>query len=244
MSLSYLTNACTPIRVAPLPSQDTSTQRLPTKQSIVHTKSATLGSSRYARKEDNSLAVREGTQKLTRLNCPSRYARDWPYSSCGFSLHLRCIEIAKPSGELSVEFFSIIGETESSSLFFVLSSSVSPLFSIQFMQHTRSQGSPDFEAYSEQERELRERIRKFRSRLSKLVEKKVRILIPIADMGDANPPARRTIHQRACDSFTGARSSITRPAQSNTNTWQIPSHVMNTISNSTQFHGLEDEDAP
>ncbi|KAI3815551.1 hypothetical protein L1987_15222 [Smallanthus sonchifolius] len=64
------------------------------------------------------------------------------------------------------------------------------------MQHTRSQGSPDFEAYSELERELRERSRKFRSRLSELVEKK------------------------------------------------IPSHVMNTISNSTQFHGLEDEDAP
>ncbi|KAI3744351.1 hypothetical protein L1987_57430 [Smallanthus sonchifolius] len=112
------------------------------------------------------------------------------------------------------------------------------------MQHTRSQGSPDFEAYSEPERELRERNRKFCSRLSELVEKKVRIPIPIVDMGDANPPARRTVHQRACDGFTSARSSITRPALSNTNTWQIPSHVMNTINNSTKFHGLEDEDAP
>ncbi|KAI3774710.1 hypothetical protein L1987_49270 [Smallanthus sonchifolius] len=110
------------------------------------------------------------------------------------------------------------------------------------MQHTRSQGSPDFEAYSEPE--LRECSRKFRSRLSELVEKKVCIPIPIADMGDADPPARRTIHQRACDGFTGNRSSITRPNLPNTNTWQIPSHVMNTISNSNQFHGLEDEDEP
>ncbi|KAI3807792.1 hypothetical protein L1987_23726 [Smallanthus sonchifolius] len=112
------------------------------------------------------------------------------------------------------------------------------------MQYTRSQGSPDFEAYSEPERELRECSRKFRSRLSELVEKKVRIPIPITDMGDANPPARRTVYQRACDGFTGTRSSITCPAMANTNTWQIPSHVMNTISNSTQFHELEDEDAP
>ncbi|KAI3744489.1 hypothetical protein L1987_57571 [Smallanthus sonchifolius] len=112
------------------------------------------------------------------------------------------------------------------------------------MQHTRSQGSPDYEAYSEPEQELRERTRKFHSRLSELVEKKVRIPIRIADMGNDDPPARRTVHQRACDCFTGSRSSITRPNLPNTNTWQIPSHVMNTISNSTQFHGLEDEDAP
>ncbi|KAI3827051.1 hypothetical protein L1987_01113 [Smallanthus sonchifolius] len=63
-------------------------------------------------------------------------------------------------------------------------------------------------------------------------------------MGDADPPARRTVHQRASDRVTGARSSITRPTISNTNSWQIPSHVMNTIIHATQFHGLEDEDAP
>ncbi|KAI3732678.1 hypothetical protein L1987_63885 [Smallanthus sonchifolius] len=86
------------------------------------------------------------------------------------------------------------------------------------MQHTRSKGSPDFEAYSEPERKLHERSRKFRECLC-------------------------TVHQRACDGFTGARSSITRPAVTNARNWRIPSHVMNTISNSTQLHGLEDEDA-
>ncbi|KAI3819806.1 hypothetical protein L1987_13658 [Smallanthus sonchifolius] len=63
-------------------------------------------------------------------------------------------------------------------------------------------------------------------------------------MGDTEPPARRTVHQRASDGVTEARSSITRPAIPNTNTWQILSHVMSTITHDTQFHGLEDEDAP
>ncbi|KAI3815718.1 hypothetical protein L1987_15397 [Smallanthus sonchifolius] len=63
-------------------------------------------------------------------------------------------------------------------------------------------------------------------------------------MDDADPPTRRTVHQRASDGVTGVRSSITRPAIPNTNTLQIPSHVMSTITHATQFHGLEDEDAP
>ncbi|KAI3821022.1 hypothetical protein L1987_08578 [Smallanthus sonchifolius] len=50
--------------------------------------------------------------------------------------------------------------------------------------------------------------------------------------------------ERASDGVTGARSSITRPTIPNTNTWQIPSHVMSTITHATQFHGLEDEDTP
>ncbi|KAI3819558.1 hypothetical protein L1987_13399 [Smallanthus sonchifolius] len=53
----------------------------------------------------------------------------------------------------------------------------------------------------------------------------------------------RELHERTQD-FTGARSSITYPAILNTNTWQIPSHVMSTITHATQFHSLEDEDAP
>ncbi|KAI3814003.1 hypothetical protein L1987_18742 [Smallanthus sonchifolius] len=160
---------------------------------------------------------------------PSLYARESRNRPTILSL-----AIVKPSGDLSIEFFSIVDETERNTLGSLrvlhlripvplhipspiepeFVSSVSPLFSVQFMQHTCLQGSPDFEAYSEPERELRERSRKFRSRLSELVEKKVRIPIPIADMGDANPPAMRTVHQRACDGFTGARSSITRPALS------------------------------
>ncbi|KAI3807840.1 hypothetical protein L1987_23775 [Smallanthus sonchifolius] len=63
-------------------------------------------------------------------------------------------------------------------------------------------------------------------------------------MGDADLPTRRTVHQRASDGVTGARCSIICLAIPNTNTWQIPSHVMSTITHATQFHGLEDEDAP
>ncbi|KAK1419540.1 hypothetical protein QVD17_28715 [Tagetes erecta] len=54
----------------------------------------------------------------------------------------------------------------------------------------------------------------------------------------------RTVHERASDGVTGARSSITRPEVANTNNWQIPSYVMTTITSATQFHGLEEEDAP
>ncbi|KAI3825592.1 hypothetical protein L1987_07084 [Smallanthus sonchifolius] len=114
------------------------------------------------------------------------------------------------------------------------------------MHHTRSQGSPSFAAFSEPERELHERTRDFRERLKQLCENQVRPVspIPFAHMGDANPPARRTVHRRAKDGVTGARSSITRPTIPNTNSWQIPSHVTSTITHATQFHGLEDEDAP
>ncbi|KAI3744605.1 hypothetical protein L1987_57691 [Smallanthus sonchifolius] len=115
------------------------------------------------------------------------------------------------------------------------------------MQHTRSQGSPHFAATSEPERDLHECSRRFRERFSHFYEIQVRIPIPIANMGDADLadlPARRTVHQRACDEFIGARYSITRPNVPNTNNWQILSHVMSTITNSTQLYGLEDEDAP
>ncbi|KAI3821277.1 hypothetical protein L1987_08841 [Smallanthus sonchifolius] len=114
------------------------------------------------------------------------------------------------------------------------------------MQHTRSQGSPEFTTYSEPERELHESTRNFRERLKVLCKNQVRDTspVPFPTMGDANPPARRTVHQRASDGVTGLRSSITRPAIPNTNNWKIPSHVMNNIIHSTQFHGLGDEDAP
>ncbi|KAD4888160.1 hypothetical protein E3N88_20233 [Mikania micrantha] len=58
-----------------------------------------------------------------------------------------------------------------------------------------------------------------------------------------HPPPRRTVHKLASHGVVGARSAITRPGVNNNN-WQIPSHVMSTIMNSTQFHGLDDEDAP
>ncbi|KAI3773452.1 hypothetical protein L1987_47981 [Smallanthus sonchifolius] len=107
-------------------------------------------------------------------------------------------------------------------------------------------GSPPYSALLEPERELHERTRDFRERLKKLCKSQVRSTspLPFPTMGGADPPARRTVHQRASEGVTGARSSITRPAIPNTNTWQIPSHVMSTITHATQFHGLEDEDAP
>ncbi|KAI3805520.1 hypothetical protein L1987_27970 [Smallanthus sonchifolius] len=82
-------------------------------------------------------------------------------------------------------------------------------------------GSPPYSAFLEPERELQERTRDFRERLKALCST-----------------------QRASDGDTGPRSSITRPTIPNTNFWQIPSHVMSTITHATQFHGLEDEDAP
>ncbi|KAI3808176.1 hypothetical protein L1987_24122 [Smallanthus sonchifolius] len=101
-------------------------------------------------------------------------------------------------------------------------------------------------SFQEPERELHERTRDFRERLKALCSTRVRPVspIPFPDMGDADPPAIRTVHQRANEGVTSARSSITNPTIPNTNTWQIPSHFMSTITHATQFHGLEDEDAP
>ncbi|KAI3825461.1 hypothetical protein L1987_06950 [Smallanthus sonchifolius] len=108
------------------------------------------------------------------------------------------------------------------------------------------QGSPPYSAFPEPERELHELTRGIRECLKAFCSNQVRSTspIPFPIMSDVDPPARRTVHQRASDGVTGARSSITRPAIPNTNRWQIPSHVLSTITHATQFHGLEDEDAP
>ncbi|KAI3683027.1 hypothetical protein L1987_83499 [Smallanthus sonchifolius] len=110
------------------------------------------------------------------------------------------------------------------------------------MHNTHSQGSPSYSVFLDPERELHERTRDFRERLKQLCENQVRPIspIPFPNMGDVDPLARRTIQQRASDGVTGARSPITRPAIPNANSWQIPSHVMSTITHATQFHGLED----
>ncbi|XP_076960489.1 uncharacterized protein LOC143636890 [Bidens hawaiensis] len=42
----------------------------------------------------------------------------------------------------------------------------------------------------------------------------------------------------------GRLSAITCPAMPDANNWQIPTNVINSITNSAPFHGLEDEDAP
>ncbi|KAI3676472.1 hypothetical protein L1987_86081 [Smallanthus sonchifolius] len=75
----------------------------------------------------------------------------------------------------------------------------------------------------------------FRDRLKVLCDNQVRSPshVPFPNIGDADPPTRRTVHQRASDEVTGAMSSITRPTVPNNNNWQIPSHVMNTIIHST-----------
>ncbi|XP_022042402.1 uncharacterized protein LOC110945073 [Helianthus annuus] len=58
----------------------------------------------------------------------------------------------------------------------------------------------------------------------------------------ANP--RQTVHQQATQNFTGLASPITVPPIVNENSWQIPSSAMQAITNSIQFHGRDDEDAP
>ncbi|KAD5960667.1 hypothetical protein E3N88_12139 [Mikania micrantha] len=55
-------------------------------------------------------------------------------------------------------------------------------------------------------------------------------------------PPRRTVNELASHGVVGARSAITCPGV-NKNKRKIPSHVMSTIMNSTQFHGLDDEEA-
>jgi hypothetical protein len=57
-------------------------------------------------------------------------------------------------------------------------------------------------------------------------------------------PPRRTIHKMASDGLDGARFPYARPAMPNGNNWHIPSHVLTTISNSTQFNAIDYEDAP
>ncbi|XP_021985079.1 uncharacterized protein LOC110880984 [Helianthus annuus] len=56
--------------------------------------------------------------------------------------------------------------------------------------------------------------------------------------------ARQTVHQQATQGFTGLASPITVPPIVSENSWQIPSYAMQAITNSIQFHGREDEDAP
>ncbi|KAI3776015.1 hypothetical protein L1987_45775 [Smallanthus sonchifolius] len=61
---------------------------------------------------------------------------------------------------------------------------------------------------------------------------------PIAQM------ANRTVYQQATIGFTGEASPITHPNITNDKSWQIPSYIMTAITNSCQFHGRDDEDAP
>ena len=113
------------------------------------------------------------------------------------------------------------------------------------MPHTRSQGPKEYSPFTEPEQELHERIQHVREKVREVLSSRLRKVSPVRkfDMADANPPAKRTVHQQASEGILGARSPIAHPALTNNNTWQIPSHVMSTITNATQFHGLEDEDA-
>jgi len=112
------------------------------------------------------------------------------------------------------------------------------------MPHTRSQGEREYSPFTDPEFELHERQQHFRERLKEVLNSRHIDISPVRkfEMGD-NVPPRRTIHQQASEGIFGAHSPIAHGALTNTNTWQIPSHVMSTISNVTQFHGLEDEDA-
>ncbi|XP_076907101.1 uncharacterized protein LOC143563450 [Bidens hawaiensis] len=110
------------------------------------------------------------------------------------------------------------------------------------MRRTRSLGPPEFTASDELERDFRERRREFREIARALRKSKAHVSDSTLDMGDANPP-RRTVHSRANEGVMGRRSAITRPVMPDANNWQIPTNVMNSITNSAPFHELEDEDA-
>ncbi|XP_021971612.1 uncharacterized protein LOC110866771 [Helianthus annuus] len=56
--------------------------------------------------------------------------------------------------------------------------------------------------------------------------------------------ANRTVYEQATTGFAGATSPITLPNIANDRSWQIPSYIMTAITNSCQFHGRDDEDAP
>ncbi|XP_021975523.1 uncharacterized protein LOC110870652 [Helianthus annuus] len=56
--------------------------------------------------------------------------------------------------------------------------------------------------------------------------------------------ARRTVYDQATTGFAGGNSPITLPEIPNDRSWQIPSYIMTAITNSCQFHGRDDEDAP
>ncbi|XP_021995810.1 uncharacterized protein LOC110892990 [Helianthus annuus] len=56
--------------------------------------------------------------------------------------------------------------------------------------------------------------------------------------------ARRTVYDQATTGFAGGNSLITLPNIPNDRSWQIPSYIMTAITNSCQFHGRDDEDAP
>ncbi|XP_022007818.1 uncharacterized protein LOC110907095 [Helianthus annuus] len=55
---------------------------------------------------------------------------------------------------------------------------------------------------------------------------------------------RQTVHQESTAGFTSANSPITLPAINNDKSWKIPSYIFAVITNSCQFHGRDDEDAP
>ncbi|XP_035841271.1 uncharacterized protein LOC110924024 [Helianthus annuus] len=56
--------------------------------------------------------------------------------------------------------------------------------------------------------------------------------------------ANRTVYEQATTGFTGENSPITLPNIPNDRSWRIPSYIMTAITNSCQFHGRDDEDAP
>ncbi|XP_035845710.1 uncharacterized protein LOC118492057 [Helianthus annuus] len=56
--------------------------------------------------------------------------------------------------------------------------------------------------------------------------------------------ARRTVYDQATTGFAGGNSPITLPDIPNDRSWRIPSYIMTAITNSCQFHGRDEEDAP
>ncbi|XP_035831892.1 uncharacterized protein LOC118480970 [Helianthus annuus] len=124
------------------------------------------------------------------------------------------------------------------------------------MPHTRSQGPPPLplalrSSFSSSTSEVRASSSTSFSQSTPVFD-----LTPKSSPHNSPPPsrppspppvahmARRTVYDQATTGFAGGNSPITLPEIPNDRSWQIPSYIMTAITNSCQFHGRDDEDAP
>ncbi|XP_021985862.1 uncharacterized protein LOC110882073 [Helianthus annuus] len=126
----------------------------------------------------------------------------------------------------------------------------------QWMPHTRSQGPPPLpfalkSSFSSSTSEVRASSSTSFSQSTPAFD-----FTPKSSPHNSPPPtrppspppvvhmARRTVYDQATTGFAGGNSPITLPEIPNDRSWQIPSYIMTAITNSCQFHGRDDEDAP
>jgi hypothetical protein len=112
------------------------------------------------------------------------------------------------------------------------------------MPRTRLQGSPEFAASSEPERDLHEFLTQLHDSLHEVIsrEDQVHAHVPFSTREMANQ--RRTVHEMASAGITDTRFYITRTDLPTTNSWQVPSHILSILTHTAQFSRRDDEDAP